>query len=92
MADVASLAVGLYLNDANFRNKLVAAYRTAGDQSGRFNRQAQQDAKKTDEAYQRVGQTVSSLKGTLAGLAGVAGLGFAGEHYHDNPAVWPGAV
>ncbi|WP_213672762.1 phage tail tape measure protein, partial [Serratia marcescens] len=77
MADVASLAVGLYLNDANFRNKLVAAYRTAGDQSGRFNRQAQQDAKKTDEAYQRVGQTVSSLKGTLAGLAGVAGLGFS---------------
>lgn len=77
MADVASLAVGLYLNDANFRNKLVAAYRTAGDQSGKFNRQAQQDAKKTDEAYQRVGQTVSSLKGTLAGLAGVAGLGFS---------------
>ncbi|HGM4941499.1 phage tail tape measure protein [Serratia liquefaciens] len=77
MADVASLAVGLYLNDANFRNKLVAAYRTAGDQSGKFNRQAQQDAKKTDEAYQRVGQTVSSLKGTLTGLAGVAGLGFS---------------
>lgn len=77
MADVASLAVGLYLNDASFRNKLVAAYRTAGDQSGKFNRQAQQDAKKTDEAYQRVGQTVSSLKGTLAGLAGVAGLGFS---------------
>lgn len=77
MADVASLAVGLYLNDANFRNKLVAAYRTAGDQSGKFNRQAQQDAKKTDEAYQRVGQTVSSLKGTLAGLAGIAGLGFS---------------
>lgn len=77
MADVASLAVGLYLNDANFRNKLVAAYRTAGDQSGKFSRQAQQEAKKTDESYQRVGQTISSLKGTLAGLAGVAGLGFS---------------
>ncbi|EFE93950.1 phage tail tape measure protein, TP901 family [Serratia odorifera DSM 4582] len=77
MADVASLAVGLYLNDANFRNKLVAAYRTAGDQSGRFNKQAQQDAKKTDDAYQHVGQTVSNLKGTLAGLAGVAGLGLS---------------
>lgn len=77
MADVASLAVGLYLNDANFRNKLVAAYRTAGDQSGRFNKQAQQDAKKTDEAYQRVSQTVGRLRGSLAGLAGVAGLGFS---------------
>lgn len=71
MADVASLAVGLYLNDANFKNKLTAAYRTAGDQSTKFNRQAQQDAKKTDEAYQRIGGTLGGLAGKLAGLTGV---------------------
>ncbi|MGO2368754.1 MAG: phage tail tape measure protein, partial [Serratia sp. (in: enterobacteria)] len=70
-ADVASLAVGLYLNDANFKNKLTAAYRTAGDQSTKFNRQAQQDAKKTDEAYQRIGGTLGGLAGKLAGLTGV---------------------
>ncbi|CUW22524.1 Uncharacterised protein [Serratia grimesii] len=71
MAEVASLAVGLYLNDANFKNKLTAAYRTAGDQSTKFNRQAQQDAKKTDETYQRIGSTLGGLAGKLAGLAGV---------------------
>ncbi|WP_261132993.1 phage tail tape measure protein [Serratia entomophila] len=71
MADTALLVVGLQLNDANFKNKLTAAYRTAGEQSAKFNRQAQQDAKKTDEAYQRIGGTLGGLAGKLAGLAGV---------------------
>lgn len=71
MADTALLVVGLQLNDANFKTKLTAAYRTAGEQSTRFNRQAQQDAKKTDEAYQRIGSTLGGLAGKLAGLAGV---------------------
>lgn len=73
MADVASLAVGLALNDANFRSQLTAAFRTAGDQSGRYNRQAQQDAKKTEEAYQRVSGTIQSVTGRLIALTG-AGL------------------
>ncbi|CAI0865809.1 phage tail tape measure protein [Serratia entomophila] len=71
MADTALLVVGLQLNDTNFKNKLTAAYRTAGEQSAKFNRQAQQDAKKTDEAYQRIGGTLGGLAGKLAGLAGV---------------------
>ncbi|EQA4236899.1 phage tail tape measure protein [Serratia marcescens] len=71
MADTALLVVGLQLNDTNFKNKLTAAYRTAGEQSAKFNRQAQQDAKKTDESYQRIGGTLGGLAGKLAGLAGV---------------------
>ncbi|MGE6559107.1 phage tail tape measure protein [Serratia marcescens] len=71
MADTAQLVVGLQLNDTNFKNKLTAAYRTAGEQSAKFNRQAQQDAKKTDESYQRIGGTLGGLAGKLAGLAGV---------------------
>lgn len=71
MADTAQLVVGLQLNDTNFKNKLTAAYRTAGEQSAKFNRQAQQDAKKTDESYQRIGGTLGGLEGKLAGLAGV---------------------
>lgn len=46
MADVASLAVGLHLNAANFKSQLVGAYGDAGKQSRQFNRQAQDDAKK----------------------------------------------
>ncbi|EMH1201122.1 phage tail tape measure protein [Serratia marcescens] len=71
MADTAQLVVGLQLNDTNFKNKLTAAYRTAGEQSAKFNRQAQQDAKKTDESYQRIGGTLGGLAGKLAGLVGV---------------------
>lgn len=71
MADTAQLVVGLQLNDTNFKNKLTAAYRTAGEQSAKFNRQAQQDAKKTDESYQRIGGTLGGLAGKLAGLASV---------------------
>lgn len=71
MADTAQLVVGLQLNDTNFKNKLTAAYRTAGEQSAKFNRQAQQDAKKTDESYQRIGGTLGGLAEKLAGLAGV---------------------
>ncbi|HGM5254700.1 TPA: phage tail tape measure protein [Serratia marcescens] len=71
MADTAQLVVGLQLNETNFKNKLTAAYRTAGEQSAKFNRQAQQDAKKTDESYQRIGGTLGGLAGKLAGLAGV---------------------
>lgn len=71
MADVASLAVGLHLNAANFKTQLIGAYGDANKQSRQFNRQAQDDAKKTEEAYKRVTSTVSGLAGRIAGLAGV---------------------
>ncbi|KGT86250.1 tail protein [Erwinia typographi] len=71
MADVASLAVGLHLNAANFKSQLVSAYSDANNQSGRFNRKAQDDAKKTEDAYKRVTSSVTGLAGRLAGLAGV---------------------
>ena len=71
MADVASLAVGLHLNAANFKSQLVGAYGDAGKQSRQFNRQAQDDAKKTEEAYGRVNSAVRGLAGRIAGLAGV---------------------
>ena len=71
MADVASLAVGLHLNAANFKSQLMGAYSDAENSSKRFNRNAQEDAKKTDEAYSRMGKTISGVGGRLAGLAGV---------------------
>ncbi|WP_205955174.1 phage tail tape measure protein [Pantoea stewartii] len=71
MADVTSLAVGLHLNAANFKTQLIGAYGDANKQSRQFNRQAQDDAKKTEEAYRRVTSTVSGLAGRIAGLAGV---------------------
>ncbi|WP_029568619.1 phage tail tape measure protein [Pantoea ananatis] len=71
MSDVASLAVGLHLNAANFKTQLIGAYGDANKQSRQFNRQAQDDAKKTEEAYKRVTSTVSGLAGRIAGLAGV---------------------
>ncbi|WP_324030071.1 phage tail tape measure protein [Pantoea sp. JZ2] len=71
MADVASLAVGLHLNAANFKTQLIGAYGDANKQSRQFNRQAQDDARKTEEAYKRVTSTVSGLAGRIAGLAGV---------------------
>lgn len=71
MADVASLAVGLHLNAANFKTQLIGAYGDANKQSRQFNRQAQDDAKKTEEAYKRVTSTVSGLAGRIAGMAGV---------------------
>lgn len=71
MADVASLAVGLHLNAANFKSQLVGAYGDAGKQSRQFNRQAQDDAKKTEEAYGRVNSAVRGLAGRIAGLTGV---------------------
>ncbi|MDJ0030346.1 phage tail tape measure protein [Pantoea ananatis] len=71
MADIASLAVGLHLNAVNFKTQLIGAYGDANKQSRQFNRQAQDDAKKTEEAYKRVTSTVSGLAGRIAGLAGV---------------------
>ncbi|HAV1627929.1 TPA: phage tail tape measure protein [Enterobacter hormaechei subsp. steigerwaltii] len=71
MADVASLAVGLHLNAANFKSQLMGAYGDAENSSKRFNRNAQEDAKKTDEAYSRIGKTITGVAGRLAGLAGV---------------------
>lgn len=73
MADVASLAVGLHLNAANFKSQLMGAYGDAENSSRRFNRSAQDDAKKTDEAYSRMGKTIAGVAGRLAGFAG-AGL------------------
>lgn len=73
MADVASLAVGLHLNAANFKSQLMGAYDDAENSSKRFNRNAQEDAKKTDEAYSRMGKTIAGVAGRLAGFAG-AGL------------------
>lgn len=73
MADVASLAVGLHLNAANFKSQLMGAYGDAENSSRRFNRNAQDDAKKTEEAYSRMGKTITGVAGRLAGFAG-AGL------------------
>lgn len=73
MADVASLAVGLHLNAANFKSQLMGAYGDAENSSRRFNRSAQDDAKKTEEAYSRMGKTITGVAGRLAGFAG-AGL------------------
>lgn len=73
MADVASLAVGLHLNAANFKSQLMGAYGNAENSSRRFNRSAQDDAKKTEEAYSRMGKTITGVAGRLAGFAG-AGL------------------
>ena len=73
MADVASLAVGLHLNAANFKSQLMGAYGDAENSSKRFNRNAQEDAKKTDAAYARMGKTIVGVAGRLAGIAG-AGL------------------
>lgn len=73
MGDVASLAVGLHLNAANFKSQLMSAYGSAESQSRQFNRNAQADAKKTEDAYKRVSASVSGQAGRLAGFAG-AGL------------------
>lgn len=73
MADVASLAVGLHLNAANFKSQLLGAYGDAENQSKRFNRNAQADAKKTEDVYKKVGLSISGMASRLAGLAG-AGL------------------
>lgn len=73
MADVASLAVGLHLNAANFKSQLMGAYGDAENSSKRFNRNAQEDAKKTEEAYAKMGKTITGVAGRLAGFAG-AGL------------------
>ncbi len=73
MADVASLAVGLHFNAANFKSQLLGAYGDAENQSKRFNRNAQADAKKTEDAYKKVGLSISGMASRLAGLAG-AGL------------------
>ncbi|MGN2428631.1 phage tail tape measure protein [Klebsiella electrica] len=71
MADVASLAVGLHLNAASFKSQLLGAYGDAENQSRRFNRNAQEDAKKTEDAYKKVGLSISGMASRLAGLAGV---------------------
>ncbi|MEQ0254207.1 phage tail tape measure protein [Klebsiella pasteurii] len=77
MADVASLAVGLHLNAANFKSQLLGAYGDAENQSKRFNRNAQADAKKTEDAYKKVGLSISGMASRLAGLAGLAGAGLS---------------
>ncbi|MFI3308937.1 phage tail tape measure protein [Ewingella allii] len=71
MGDVASLAVGLHLNAANFKSQLIGAYGDAEGQSRKFNRSTQDDAKKTDAAYAKVGSTITGLAGRLAAFAGV---------------------
>ncbi|MGL9725160.1 hypothetical protein, partial [Sodalis sp. (in: enterobacteria)] len=70
MADVASLAVGLYLNNA-FTPQLTAVYRQASDQSRRFSRDVQQDTKKAEVAYQHLASAIGGVASRLAGLAGV---------------------
>lgn len=70
MGDVASLAVGLHLNAANFKSQLIGAYTDANRQSQNFNRTAQQDAHKTAQAYQQISTSITGLAGRLAGLAG----------------------
>ncbi|EGZ4422782.1 phage tail tape measure protein [Salmonella enterica subsp. enterica serovar Javiana] len=72
MGDVAALAVGLHLNAANFKSQLMSAYGDADNQSRRFNRNAQADAKKTEDAYRRVSESVTGLAGRLAGFAGAS--------------------
>lgn len=62
MGDVASLAVGLHLNAANFKSQLMSAYGSAESQSRQFNRNAQADAKKTEDAYKRVSASVAAEK------------------------------
>ncbi|STR13121.1 arsenical pump-driving ATPase [Klebsiella aerogenes] len=66
MADVASLAVGLHLNAASFKSQLLGAYGDAENQSRRFNRNAQADAKKTEDAYKKVGLSISGMASRLA--------------------------
>lgn len=70
MADVASLAVGLYLNNA-FTPQLTAVYRQASDQSRRFSRDVQQETKKAEVAYQHLASAIGGVASRLAGLAGV---------------------
>lgn len=71
MADIASLGVGLYLNDGNFKSRLMGAYRTAGTQSRRFSGTIQKDAKDIEAAYKRVGGSIKSVAGQLAGITGL---------------------
>lgn len=75
MADVASLAVGLHINAANFRTQLQESFNTAETRSNTFNRRAQNEAKKTEAAYKGVTTSVLGLGVRLAGLAGM-GLSF----------------
>ena len=76
MGDVASLAVGLHLNAANFKSQLMSAYGSAESQSRQFNRNARADAKKTEDAYKRVSASVSGLAGRLAGWQVLPGRGY----------------
>ncbi|WP_193725404.1 hypothetical protein [Klebsiella pneumoniae] len=69
MADVASLAVGLHLNAASFKSQLLGAYGDAENQSRRFNRNAG-GREKTEDAYKKVGLSISGMASRLAGLAG----------------------
>ncbi|SHG32482.1 phage tail tape measure protein, lambda family/phage tail tape measure protein, TP901 family, core region [Pantoea sesami] len=71
MSDIASLAVGLHVNAANFKSQLMNAYGDAENSSKRFNKKAQEDARKTDETYAKMGKTISGVAGSLAGLAGI---------------------
>lgn len=75
MSDVASLAVGLHLNAANFRTQLQESFNTAETRSNTFNRKAQSEAKKTEAAYKGITSSVIGLGLRLAGLTG-AGLSF----------------
>ena len=76
MGDVASLAVRLHLNAANFKSQLMSAYgKVLRVSHASFNRNASADAKKTEDAtIKRVSASVSGAgAGRLAGFAG-AGL------------------
>ncbi|MFO6295667.1 hypothetical protein, partial [Pseudomonas aeruginosa] len=66
-------SVELHLNADGFKSQLLGAYGDAENQSGRYNRNAQADAKKTEDAYKKVGLSISGMASRLAGLPG-AGL------------------
>ncbi|HCC10156.1 MAG TPA: phage tail tape measure protein [Atlantibacter hermannii] len=60
-ADVASLAVALHLNAATFKSQFADAMRTADSNAQQFNRKAQEEAKKTRDAFQNMGKGVAVL-------------------------------
>lgn len=89
MADVASLAVGLHLNAASFKSQLLGAYGDAENQSRRFNRNAQADAKKTEDAYKKVGLSIS---GWPAGWRGWQEPAFPSHDRHHVQTIWTGII
>lgn len=70
MGDVASLAVGLHLDAANFKSQLAGAFTGAENSSSRFNRRAQSDAKKTAVAYDGITTSIRRLGRQFALFSG----------------------